>query len=99
LHVRVDRIAALEIVAARLKILEEAEPAVPPPPFGRRRIEMLIRSIPDDAAHAVLGVAREPRGDRLEERRLEANVVVDERDEIALGAVDAGVALNGRAAA
>ena len=56
---------------------------------------MLVRSVSDDAANPLLGIACEYSQHGVEKIRLEPDVIVDERDVCACSAVDAGVALDG----
>src|SRR4051794_14716728 len=82
LEVPVDRISRLIVVAARLVRLKETQPAIPAPTARSARVEVLVGNVPGDPTGRLQLVRAECRDEPREELRIQADVVVDEGDEL-----------------
>src|ERR1700752_3811882 len=95
LHVGVDGIAGLKVVAARLINRQQSQPAIPPPALAGIGFEVAVRAITDNASHFASDVLIKDLQNVLEEFRLQPDIIVDEGDVISRGLLNSGISLNG----
>jgi hypothetical protein len=99
LQVSIDWIPNVVVVSTGFVGCEKLDSSVEAPPARRRRIKMLVADVTGDTANFSDLVGYENSKDGLEKFGLEPNIVINERDVVPIGIVDAHVSLNCRTAA